>query len=99
MDVCTHDALKMYGAEMSVKDIITRVLQDKDYYEKSGGGLTLSGGDPTTQFDFTLEILKQAKEKNINTCLETAGIVSTEKLQHLLPVVDTFFRLVIVYLQ
>lgn len=88
--VCPHNALKMYGKEMSVDDVMKSVLQDRPYYVKSGGGMTLSGGDPTTQFDFSLALLQAAKRNSIHTCLETAGYVTAEKMEQLCPVVDTF---------
>lgn len=70
-EVCPADALSPWGNIMSVKDVMAEVMADVDFYEKSKGGVTLSGGDPLIQWPFTLEILKACKAQNIHTCLET----------------------------
>ncbi len=75
---------------MSVDQVLSIVLRDRDYYEKSGGGLTLSGGEPTYQFQFAKALLAGAKFHNIHTCIETAGYISPEKMQQLIPLVDCF---------
>ena len=87
---CPTDALKIFGYETDVNSIMTEVLKDRKYYENSGGGLTLSGGDPLFQFDFALAILQQAKAEGLNTCLETEGFGARDKFEQLLPVVDHF---------
>ncbi len=90
VSVCPHNALKMYGRDVSVDEVIAAVEKDRIYYEKSGGGMTLSGGEPTYQFEFAKALLVAARARNIHTCLETAGHVAPEKLQQLLPLVDCF---------
>ena len=87
---CPTDALKIFGYETDVETIIREVLKDRNYYENSGGGLTLSGGDPLVQFDFALALLKRAKAEGLNTCLETEGFGEREKFEQLLPVVEHF---------
>jgi len=87
---CPEDALKIYGYEMESEDIIHEVLKDKHYYDNSSGGLTLSGGDPLLQFDFALEILKLAKQNELNTCLETEGFGPQEKFEKIIPFVNHF---------
>jgi len=86
--VCPTGALKLYGHQESPADIIDRVKRDKKYFEKSGGGLTLSGGEVMMQTGFALEILKLAKEENIHTCIETSGFASQEEYASILPFVD-----------
>ena len=88
--VCIQQALKIIGYEASAEEIIQIVLKDKKYYEASGGGLTISGGEPTFQFDFLLDLLESAKKSGIHTCLETNGCLSADKLKALLPLVDLF---------
>ncbi len=88
MKVCPTGALKLYGHQESPADIMDRVKRDKKYFEKSGGGLTLSGGELMMQIGFALEILKLAKEENIHTCIETSGFASQEDYASLLPFVD-----------
>ena len=79
---------KVYGTERSVEEIMEIVRADRAYYASSGGGLTVSGGEPTVQFDFCRALLTAAKVEGIHTCLDTCGHVSPEKLLALLPLVD-----------
>lgn len=87
---CIYDALRMVGYKVNVNQIIDTVAQDKAYYDKSGGGLTLSGGEPTLQFNFAFEILQTAQKHGIHTCIETCGYASRDKFEKLLPFVDLF---------
>lgn len=89
IDVCSN-ALEIYGKEMSVKEIISEVLKDKDYYINSNGGVTISGGEPLYNYEFTLQILKELKKENIHTCLETSGFASINVIEKLMPYVDLF---------
>lgn len=75
---------------MSVEDVMTVVRADCHYYENSGGGLTISGGEPTVQFDFCKALLTAAKTERIHTCLDTCGHCANERLLELLPWVDLF---------
>ncbi|MFP4352656.1 MAG: glycyl-radical enzyme activating protein [Puniceicoccaceae bacterium] len=81
---------KVYGRSMSVDEVMHAVLADRPFYEASGGGLTLSGGEPTVQFDFCKALLQAAKNAGIHTCLDTCGQVPTARLEELLPWVDLF---------
>ena len=90
VEECAYDALRMIGYEISVKGILREVEKDRDYFEKSGGGLTLSGGEPFVQFDFMLELLRTAQSRGLHTCVETSGYVEPEKLQAAAPFVDLF---------
>jgi len=75
---------------MQTQDVLTEVLKDLRYFKQSGGGLTISGGEPLAQFDFTLDLLRLAKENGIHTCIETSGQAPTERILALLPYVDLF---------
>jgi pyruvate formate lyase activating enzyme len=90
VDVCDSKALSIIGYQQSVEEIIAIALQDHDYYKNSGGGLTVSGGEPMSQFDFTYEILKSAKANGIDTCLDTSGHAPLSKFKKILPLVDVF---------
>ncbi len=90
IDACVYDALSITGKEVTVEEIMEIVLKDVNYYNKSGGGLSLSGGEAMLQFEFTLALLKAAKENNIHTCLDTSGYASTAKFEQLLPWVDLY---------
>ncbi len=81
---------KVYGRKMTVEEVLSVVRKDRAFYKSSGGGMTLSGGEPTVQFDFCLALLRAAKEEGISTCLDTCGQVSWEKLEALLPFTDIF---------
>ena len=81
---------KVYGRERTVEDVMEIVLADRAFYEQSGGGLTLTGGEPTLQFDFCKALLTAAKAEGIHTCIDTCGQLPTEKLLELAPLVDLF---------
>jgi len=88
--VCPNEALSIKGEEKTVDEIMDIVLRDKDYYNNSGGGLTISGGEPMMQFEFTKQILKITKENSIHTCIETCGQSQTDKYLDILEYVDLF---------
>ena len=71
-EVCFAEALKLCGEEKSAEEIVEAALADAPFYGDVGG-ITLSGGEPLLQYDFALEILKLAKEKGLNTAIETCG--------------------------
>ena len=87
-EVCTHGARVISGRTESAEEIAATVLRDIEYYKTSGGGVTLSGGEPLIQPDFAAEILKICKEKGIHTAIETAGCVPWESFQKVLPFLD-----------
>ncbi|MFD3156245.1 pyruvate formate-lyase-activating protein [Haloimpatiens sp. FM7330] len=61
------------GKEITPKELVDKLIRFKTYYDRSGGGVTFSGGDPLLQADFLIETLKLCKEKGINTAIDTAG--------------------------
>jgi pyruvate formate lyase activating enzyme len=81
---------KQYGKRMSVGEVMAVVLRDIAFYQTSGGGLTISGGEPTMQADFCLALLRAAKQAGIHTCLDTSGMYSSATLEKLLPWVDLY---------
>lgn len=89
-DVCLGKALKIYGKKISVSEALQIALEDVDFYEESGGGVTISGGEPLLQSEFTLAFLAELKKNNIHTALDTCCFVSQEKLAAALPVTDIF---------
>lgn len=76
------------GREITPKEVIDDVMRYKSFYDASGGGLTISGGEATIQSDFVKEVFKLAKEKNIHTCLDTSGFVDLEKIEKILEYTD-----------
>ena len=71
--VCPSKALERCGNEISVGEILQTVLKDEEFYRQSGGGVTLSGGEPLMQYEFALELLYELKGKGISTAVETCG--------------------------
>jgi pyruvate formate lyase activating enzyme len=88
IDTCFSEALQMSGRLMSVGEVMTEVIADRPFYETSGGGVTLSGGEPTLDSPFALAILKGCKERGLHTAIETCGECPWESLESLLPVTD-----------
>ncbi len=80
---------KIIGRDVTVKEVIEIVKQDMPYYMRSGGGMTLSGGEMLRQSEFSLALLMAAKAAGINTAVETAGFSAYEKIEKLLPYIDT----------
>ena len=87
---CAWDALSLSGRTVTVEEVMTEVMKDKRYYETSGGGITLSGGEPLMQPEFTLAVLQSAKEQGLHTCLETCGHVEEKALAEAAKLTDVF---------
>lgn len=80
---------KVMGRDVSVEEVLKEVLQDRPYYNRSGGGVTLSGGESLLQPDFAVALLKACKENGINTAIETTGFASADVIKRFLPYLDT----------
>lgn len=87
---CPTGAMEMLGKDVSLSELIREIERDMIFYEESGGGVTLSGGEPLVQNEFLLEILKECKSKGINTALDTSGFSSWEVLKEVSQYVDLF---------
>ena len=88
---CYPGALTVVGTSYTVDEILERVRKDLPYYKKSGeGGVTISGGEPLSQFPFTLEVLKRLKAEGIHTALDTTGFASEEQILEAARYVDIF---------
>jgi len=81
---------KTVGEDITVEDVMEIVERDRGYYERSGGGLTLSGGECLAQFDFALNLLKAAKARGINTAIESTANAPYEKIVQLAPYLDVY---------
>lgn len=89
---CPSGALSMVGRFMETGDIVKSVVKDKPFFSNSGGGVTLSGGEPTLHMDFLSGLLKQLKAENIHTLLETCGLFNFESFEKkVLPWIDTIY--------
>ncbi len=87
---CPGDAQVYYGKEYSVEDLLPLLLEDVAFYEESGGGVTLSGGECLCQAEFCAELLKALKKKGISTAVDTCGFVSRQAFDAVLPYTDVF---------
>ena len=88
--LCDPKALEMVGRNAAVEEVMAVVLRDREYYQASGGGITLSGGEPLFQPDFTMAMLEAAKGERLHTVVETSGFAEWAVLEHILPLVDLF---------
>ena len=75
IETCLSDAMQIVGREMSAKDVMVEVEKDRIFYDQSGGGVTLSGGDPFVQAKFTEAILDNCQSQGIHTTVDTAGFL------------------------
>ncbi len=89
-NVCPVNALQIVGYTISAAEIILEACEDKTVYDISGGGLTISGGEPLAQIEFTAEILTKAKQKGLHTCLDTSGYASIDTLDMVIDNTDIF---------
>lgn len=90
VDVCSYEALEISGREQTVEEVVTEIEKDRVFYEQSGGGVTISGGEPFLQPDFLETLLDELGERNIHTAVDTSGCVSAEVLERLYPKGDLF---------
>ena len=88
VEVCFAEALVFSGKAMTAEAVVDEILLDRAFYENSGGGVTLSGGEPALQLDFSLEILERCRVAGLHTAIETAANVPWESLMALLPLTD-----------
>lgn len=80
----------MAGREMTVAQVMAEIEQDIPFYDESGGGVTFSGGEPLSQLDFLLALLRACKEKEIHTAVDTCGFALWEILDSIREYVDLF---------
>lgn len=87
---CKAGALYMCGTDRTVDEVMRRIERDKPFFEESGGGVTVSGGECLCQPEFTLELLKRCKTEGIHTAVDTTGFVPWETIARVLPYTDLF---------
>jgi len=91
-DVCSPRALEPVGRWWTVKALMEKILIDKNFFNSTGGGVTLSGGEPTLQMAFLNRFLVALKQENIHTGLETCGLFALEDFQtEILPYLDFIY--------
>lgn len=89
-DACPQNALYRCGTEYTVEQVMDRVKRDLPFYKRSGGGVTVSGGECLWQPEFTLALLKACKEADIHTAVDTTGYCKWEIMEKILPYADLF---------
>jgi len=85
---CPAAALEVIGRRVTVNEVLEQVLRDRIFYEKSGGGVTLSGGEPAMQPEFSLALMQAASREGIHVVLDTSGGVTWTRLQPLIRMAD-----------
>lgn len=90
VDNCNYDALKIIGFEMSAIEVYDEIIKDIAYYDKSNGGVTVSGGEPVFQIEFLEELLTLLQTKGIHTCIETSGYGDSESFKKICRYTDLF---------
>ena len=87
---CLGDALTLFGRDVTVEELMPLLLEDREFYESTGGGITLSGGECLLQADFCAELLKRCKEHGLHTAVDTCGFVPRQALDKVIPYTDVF---------
>lgn len=87
-ETCYAEALVLTGQAMTVDEVMREVLADRAFYETSGGGVTLSGGEPALQLDFSYALLVQSKAEGLHTAIETDANYAWSRMETLLEVTD-----------
>lgn len=87
---CPSDAIKQWGKVMTVEDCMKEIRKDKGYYDRSGGGVTVSGGEPLLQSEFVAALFQACRREGIRTCCETAFHVEWQAAETILPWTDLF---------
>ena len=87
-NICPSEAVKQWGRRMTVEECMEIIRKDKGYYDNSGGGVTVSGGEPLLQSEFVTELFKSCQKEEIQTCLESTFHSEKEKIAKILPFTD-----------
>lgn len=87
---CESEAMAMFGYELSVQELLEEIIKDRDFYQKSGGGVTLSGGEAVLQPELLFSLLPSLKEIDIHVALETNGLFDCRIRSRLIPYIDQF---------
>jgi len=91
VEPCLEDALKIVGKQMTVAQVMDEVEKDRPFYRRSGGGMTLGGGDPLMQHQFSRALLEEAQDAGIHTALETGAYLPWDDFEPLLHHLDQLY--------
>jgi len=89
-EACPAEARRMVGQEMTVREVLERVVQDRVFFEDSGGGVTFSGGEPVSQPEFLHELLSACRSQGLHTAVDTCGMATPDDLLRIAPLTDLF---------
>lgn len=89
-EVCPKGALTLFGRWVTAEDILPELLADRAFYDATGGGVTLSGGEPLMQASFCRELLERLKKEDIRTAVDTCGYASKQAVEEVMPYTDLF---------
>lgn len=90
MEACPNDALAQCGSEMTIEQIMDVVLEDREFYESSGGGMTASGGEPLSQAEALEALFSSCRNEGISTAIETSGYAPHAVLEKIAPLTKLF---------
>ena len=92
VEACPSGALSRVGQDLSIADVMTKIMPDKPFFDASGGGVTLSGGEPTLFTEYAGRLLAALKEKGVHTLVETSGLFDLDRFMELIyPLTDTIY--------
>ncbi|MFX0019475.1 MAG: glycyl-radical enzyme activating protein [Candidatus Hermodarchaeota archaeon] len=92
IEICPNNAINFVGKQYQIDELVEIVLKDKIFYENSGGGVTLSGGEPLYHIEYTHKLLKKLQENKIHSCIETCGYYNQDLFNELiLPNLDLIY--------
>ena len=86
----TPDGMKTVGQDVTVDEVLQTVERDRGYYRRSGGGITLSGGESLCQPQFALALLRESKRRGVSTAIESMGCAPWETIEEMLPYIDQY---------
>ena len=89
-DKCYAEALTLCGKDYTSEELVNRLLQDKNFFDTSGGGVTISGGEALCQIDFIVEVMQGLKANGIHVALDTTGFAPWETVERTTPYVDLY---------
>jgi pyruvate formate lyase activating enzyme len=84
IEVCSHNAREISGRDITIEEAVNIAKRDQIFYKKSGGGVTVSGGEACLQWEFTRDFFKGSADLGIHTALDTCGFVRTDILEEVL---------------
>mgnify|MGYP005849982281 CR=1 FL=1 len=90
-DICPSKAIEKIGEDLSVSEVFNRLLSDKPFLETSGGGVTVTGGEPGIAPEFVSSLFQKCREAGIHTAFDTSGVISEKALEMIIPHTDLLF--------